>query len=81
MRKQEGARGRDERRQLPEVSTDVFTLRKDEDDRPNLRTADENGPTHSRPTSRADNENEIDPDLRRVLDAWPTLPEALRAGI
>jgi hypothetical protein len=26
-------------------------------------------------------EPKIDPDLQRVLDAWPTLPEALRAGI
>jgi hypothetical protein len=26
-------------------------------------------------------ENQIDADLQRVLDAWPTLPEALRAGI
>ena len=25
--------------------------------------------------------NELDADLQRVLDAWPTLPEALRAGI
>jgi hypothetical protein len=23
----------------------------------------------------------LDTDLQRVLDAWPTLPEALRAGI
>ena len=22
-----------------------------------------------------------DPDLQRLLDAWPTLPEAMRAGI
>jgi hypothetical protein len=26
-------------------------------------------------------EIEKHPDLQRVLDAWPTLPEALRAGI
>ena len=25
--------------------------------------------------------NEIDADLQRVLDAWPTLPETLRTGI
>ena len=23
----------------------------------------------------------IDPDLRRLIEAWPTLPEALRKGI
>jgi hypothetical protein len=27
------------------------------------------------------NSDPIDPDLRRLIDAWPTLPEALRAGI
>jgi hypothetical protein len=27
------------------------------------------------------NSDQIDADLQRVLDAWPTLPEALRAGI
>jgi hypothetical protein len=35
----------------------------------------------STPTSRADGRNEIDADLQRILDAWPTLPEALGAGI
>jgi hypothetical protein len=25
--------------------------------------------------------NELDADLERVLDAWPTLPDALKAGI
>jgi hypothetical protein len=24
---------------------------------------------------------EIDPDLQRIVNAWPTLPEAMRAGI
>jgi hypothetical protein len=24
---------------------------------------------------------QIDPDLQSILDAWPTLPEAVRAGI
>ena len=24
---------------------------------------------------------QIDPDLSRLIDAWPTLPEALRVGI
>jgi hypothetical protein len=27
------------------------------------------------------NRPEIDPDLARVLDAWPTLPQPLRDGI
>ena len=39
-------------------------------------------PTSSKPLAqtlaRAAN---LDPDLARVLEAWPTLPEALRAGI
>jgi hypothetical protein len=26
-------------------------------------------------------ETQIDPDLARLIDAWPTLPEVLRAGI
>jgi hypothetical protein len=26
-------------------------------------------------------DSKIDADLQRVLDTWPTLPEALRAGI
>ena len=26
-------------------------------------------------------ESQIDPDLARLIDAWPTLPEAIRAGI
>jgi hypothetical protein len=26
-------------------------------------------------------ETQISPDLARLIDAWPTLPEALRAGI
>ena len=26
-------------------------------------------------------EPQIDPDLARLIEAWPTLPEALRAGI
>ena len=26
-------------------------------------------------------DSQIDPDLARLIDAWPTLPEALRAGI
>jgi hypothetical protein len=32
-------------------------------------------------TSRADNRNELDADMQQVVDAWPTLPEVLRAGI
>jgi hypothetical protein len=24
---------------------------------------------------------EIDPDLARLIDAWPTLPDAIRVGI
>jgi hypothetical protein len=24
---------------------------------------------------------QTDPDLARIVDAWPTLPEAIRAGI
>jgi hypothetical protein len=24
---------------------------------------------------------QTDPDLARIVDAWPTLPEAVRAGI
>jgi hypothetical protein len=35
----------------------------------------------STPTSRADSRIELDADLQRVFYAWPTLPEALRAGI
>jgi hypothetical protein len=26
-------------------------------------------------------EPKIDPNMQRILDAWPTLPEAIRAGI
>jgi hypothetical protein len=26
-------------------------------------------------------ETQIDPDLARLIDAWPTLPDALRSGI
>jgi hypothetical protein len=26
-------------------------------------------------------DSQIDPDLARLIHAWPTLPEALRAGI
>jgi hypothetical protein len=33
------------------------------------------------PTSRADSQNEVEPELARLIDAWPTLPEPLRAGI
>ena len=36
---------------------------------------------NSAPTSRADNGKELDAEVQRVLDAWPTLPTALRAGI
>lgn len=25
--------------------------------------------------------DQFEPDLQRVIDAWPTLPEAIRAGI
>ena len=32
-------------------------------------------------SSRRSNENEIDADLQRILDAWPTLPAALKTGI
>ncbi len=35
----------------------------------------------SAPTSRADNDNKIDPDLALLIDAWPTLPAALKTGI
>ena len=34
----------------------------------------------SSPGSRADN-RPLDDDLRRLIDAWPTLPDAVRAGI
>jgi len=27
------------------------------------------------------NSDAIDPDLQRLIDAWPTLPEAMQAGI
>jgi hypothetical protein len=33
------------------------------------------------PTSRAHSKNELDADLQRVLDAWPTLPDPVRGGI
>jgi hypothetical protein len=26
-------------------------------------------------------DSQIDPDLARLIDAWPTLPEAIRTGI
>jgi hypothetical protein len=32
-------------------------------------------------SSRRSSSAEIDPDIQRVLKAWPTLREALRAGI
>ena len=35
----------------------------------------------STPTSRADSRNDLDADVERILDAWPTLPTALKSGI
>ena len=39
------------------------------------------GDTVADDSSRDSSSNEIDPNLQRVLDAWPTLPEALKTGI
>ncbi len=36
---------------------------------------------HSSARSRISSKTEIDPKLQRLIDAWPTLPAALREGI
>ncbi len=42
----------------------------------------EKGPTSARSHHRNGTENPPqDPDLRRVVEAWPTLPAPIRAGI
>ena len=42
----------------------------------------DNGPaTDSRRRSSSDADSPPDEDLRRVIAAWPALPEAIRAGI
>jgi hypothetical protein len=33
------------------------------------------------PTSRADSETEMDTGLQRVIDAWPDISAAIKAGI
>ena len=33
------------------------------------------------PTSRADSETELDARLQRVIDAWPDISAAIKAGI
>jgi hypothetical protein len=35
----------------------------------------------SRARSTISSKNDIDADLQRVLDAWPSMPAAIRAGI
>ncbi len=37
--------------------------------------------THHQDTSNSPGNSEIDPELVRLLDAWPSLPAAVRAGI
>ncbi len=49
----------------------------------NLRTEAESRATHNA-TLSVEPEGQtvqLDPDLQRVIDAWPALPEAIRAGI
>lgn len=37
--------------------------------------------SRERPTGALQDAAEIESDLRRLVDAWPTLPEILRSGI
>ncbi|MCH8152947.1 MAG: hypothetical protein IH830_11320 [Planctomycetes bacterium] len=48
-----------------------------------MRTEAESRATHSA-TLSVESEGEtaqLDPDLQRLIDAWPALPKAIRAGI
>ena len=39
--------------------------------------------SHDKPTENppSDNRPDLPPDVARIVAAWPTLPEAIRAGI
>jgi hypothetical protein len=56
----------------------IMSLR-DDSASPDYITACDGG--NSTPISRADSKNELNAEQQRVLDAWHSLPTALRAGI
>ncbi len=46
-----------------------------------LENTEENGDSRECGGSSGGTQNEIDADLAAIIDAWPALPEAIKAGI